>query len=154
MTRLLCVTHTASLGKADAAQHQPRNDRLPQRPLSFIRAAILGKSIEAAAMPRTDTGPTIIRFGHFQLFKNRRELFVEGLSIPLGGRAFDILQMLVDAGGDLVTKDEILSRVWPGIIVEENTLQCQIMRCAERWERIAVSSKPSQGGATASLPKS
>jgi non-specific serine/threonine protein kinase len=36
--------------------------------------------------------------------------------------------MLVDAAGDLVTKDEILSHVWPGIVVEENTLQVQITR--------------------------
>jgi predicted ATPase len=34
----------------------------------------------------------------------------------------------VAAGGHLVTKDEILSRVWAGIVVEENTLQVQITR--------------------------
>jgi predicted ATPase len=36
--------------------------------------------------------------------------------------------MLLAAGGNLVTKDEILSRVWRGIVVEENTLQVQITR--------------------------
>ncbi len=79
-------------------------------------------------MLETEAGTTIIQFGHCQLFTNRRELFVDGVPAPLGSRAFDVLQMLVDAGGDLVTKDEILSRIWPGIVVEENTLQVQITR--------------------------
>jgi predicted ATPase/DNA-binding winged helix-turn-helix (wHTH) protein len=73
-------------------------------------------------------GTNIIRFGHCQLFTNRRELIVDGVPAPLGNRAFDVLRMLVAAGGHLVTKDEILSGVWPGIVVEENTLQVQITR--------------------------
>src|ERR1700692_2559430 len=74
--------------------------------------------------PRTTT----IQFGHCQLFTNRRELIVDGVPVPLGNRAFDVLQVLLAAGGNLVTKDEILSRVWAGIVVEENTLQVQITR--------------------------
>src|ERR1700692_190568 len=74
--------------------------------------------------PRTTT----IQFGHCQLCTNRRELMVDGVPVPLGNRAFDVLRMLVAAGGHLVTKDEILSGVWPGIVVEENTLQVQITR--------------------------
>src|SRR5260370_17993401 len=79
-------------------------------------------------MIEAEAGTTSIQFGHCQLFTNRRELFVDGVPAPLGRRAFDVLQMLVDARGDLVTKDEILSRIWPGIVVEENTLQVQITR--------------------------
>src|SRR3984893_10837762 len=79
-------------------------------------------------MPETEAGPIIIRFGHCELFTSRRELVMDGVPVPLGNRAFNILQVLLGAGGDLVTKDEILSRVWPGIIVEENTLQSQITR--------------------------
>ncbi len=41
-------------------------------------------------------------------------------------RAFDLLLMLVEREGRLVTKDELLDRVWRGVIVEENTLQAQI----------------------------
>jgi predicted ATPase/DNA-binding winged helix-turn-helix (wHTH) protein len=77
---------------------------------------------------QTEGGTTIIQFGQCQLFTNRRELIVDGVPVPLGNRAFDVLQMLVAAGGNLVTKDEILSRVWRGIVVEENTLQVQITR--------------------------
>jgi predicted ATPase/DNA-binding winged helix-turn-helix (wHTH) protein len=77
---------------------------------------------------QTEGGTTIIQFGHCQLFTNRRELIVDGVPVPLGNRAFDVLRMLVAAGGHLVTKDEILSGVWPGVIVEENSLQVQITR--------------------------
>jgi predicted ATPase len=34
--------------------------------------------------------------------------------------------VLIEAGGELVTKDEILSRVWPGMVVEEHSLQFHI----------------------------
>jgi predicted ATPase/DNA-binding winged helix-turn-helix (wHTH) protein len=77
---------------------------------------------------QTEGSTTIIQFGRCRLFTNRRELIVDGVPVALGNRAFDVLQTLVAAAGNLVTKDEILSRVWPGIVVEENTLQVQITR--------------------------
>ncbi|MGD0434435.1 MAG: transcriptional regulator [Acetobacteraceae bacterium] len=67
-----------------------------------------------------------VRFGRFLLDSHRRELLADGVPVPIGGRAFDILAVLVEAGGQLVTKDELLSRVWPGRFVEENSLQFQI----------------------------
>ncbi len=42
--------------------------------------------------------------------------------MPLGGRAFEIIALLVHAAGKVVTKDDLMARVWPGAIVEENTL--------------------------------
>src|ERR1700731_2115892 len=36
------------------------------------------------------------------------------------------MEVLVQSGGELVTKDDLVARVWPGVIVEENTLQVQI----------------------------
>jgi DNA-binding winged helix-turn-helix (wHTH) protein len=68
----------------------------------------------------------MVRFGRFLLDSHRRELLADGVPVPIGGRAFDILAVLVEAGGQLVTKDELMSRVWPGTFVEENSLQFQI----------------------------
>jgi predicted ATPase/DNA-binding winged helix-turn-helix (wHTH) protein len=65
------------------------------------------------------TGPWEIDF-------RRRELRSRGTPVPVGGRAFEIVETLVRAAGELVTKDEIMRRVWPGAIVEENTLQVHI----------------------------
>jgi DNA-binding winged helix-turn-helix (wHTH) protein len=42
--------------------------------------------------------------------------------VPVGGRAFQIIEVLADSAGELVTKDELLDRIWPGAIVGENTL--------------------------------
>jgi predicted ATPase/DNA-binding winged helix-turn-helix (wHTH) protein len=67
-----------------------------------------------------------VQFGRFRLNARRRELLAEGISVPIGSRALDILLVLIQARGELVTKDELLSRVWPETIVEENTLQFQI----------------------------
>jgi DNA-binding winged helix-turn-helix (wHTH) protein len=67
-----------------------------------------------------------VRFGRFLLDSRRRELLADGVPVPIGSRAFDVLIVLIEAGGQLVTKDELLDRVWPGRIVEENCLQFQI----------------------------
>src|ERR1700751_4370851 len=67
-----------------------------------------------------------LKFGRFQVLPHRRELLAGGVPVPLGSRAFDVLMVLIEAGGELVTKDEILSRVWPGLVVEEHSLQFHI----------------------------
>ena len=46
--------------------------------------------------------------------------------MKLGGRAFDVLMALIEARGTILTKDQLIDRVWPGRVVEENTLQAQI----------------------------
>jgi len=56
----------------------------------------------------------------------RRELRSRGILIPLGSRAFEIIEVFVQAGGELVSKYDLMARVWPGAIVEENTLQFHI----------------------------
>jgi predicted ATPase/DNA-binding winged helix-turn-helix (wHTH) protein len=56
----------------------------------------------------------------------RQELRARGASVPIGGRAFEIIGALVRSAGALVTKDELMGRVWPGAIIEENTLQVHI----------------------------
>jgi TolB-like protein/DNA-binding winged helix-turn-helix (wHTH) protein/Flp pilus assembly protein TadD len=67
-----------------------------------------------------------VEFGRFRLLPHRRELRADGVAVELGSRAFDILIVLTEARGALVTKDEILSRVWPDTVVEENNLVVQI----------------------------
>ena len=67
-----------------------------------------------------------VEFGRFRLLPYRRELRADGVAVELGSRAFDILMVLIEARGALVTKDEFLSRVWPETVVEENNLVVQI----------------------------
>ena len=67
-----------------------------------------------------------LKFGRFQVLPHRREFLAEGVPVSLGSRAFDVLMVLIEAGGELVTKDDILRRVWPGMVVEEHNLQFHI----------------------------
>ncbi len=68
----------------------------------------------------------IIEFGRFRLYRHDRSLLADGVKLDLGARAFDLLVALIDAGGALVSKDELLNRVWPDAIVEENNLHVQV----------------------------
>jgi non-specific serine/threonine protein kinase len=68
----------------------------------------------------------VYEFGEWEVDLARRELRASGVPIPLGGRAFQIFAVLVQSAGELVTKDELMARVWPGAIVEENKLQVHI----------------------------
>jgi predicted ATPase/DNA-binding winged helix-turn-helix (wHTH) protein len=70
--------------------------------------------------------PAIVEFGRFRIVPRRRELLAEGRPVKIGGRAFDVLMALVETPGAVVGKDALLSRVWPGQVVEDNSLQTQI----------------------------
>src|SRR5262249_48407363 len=65
-------------------------------------------------------------FGPFRLSTARRELMAYGVPVTLGQRAFDILLALVTRQGQLVTKDELMAEVWPGVVVEENNIQVHV----------------------------
>src|SRR5215831_6698273 len=65
-------------------------------------------------------------FGPFCLHTARRELLAYGVPVTLGQRAFDILLALVSRPGQLVTKDELMAEVWPGVVVEENNIQVHV----------------------------
>jgi predicted ATPase/DNA-binding winged helix-turn-helix (wHTH) protein len=56
----------------------------------------------------------------------RREFRVDGTVVPIGGRAFDIVEALVEAAGGLLSKDELMSRIWPGSIVGDSALQVHV----------------------------
>ena len=56
----------------------------------------------------------------------RRELRLLGEAVPLGGRAFEILAELIQAEGELVTKNDLSDRVWRGLFVEESAIRVHI----------------------------
>ncbi len=60
------------------------------------------------------------------ILPRQRQLLADGVSVELGTRAFDLLMVLIDADGALVTKDELLTLVWPGIFVDETNLKVQV----------------------------
>src|SRR5271166_5701499 len=67
-----------------------------------------------------------LRFGRFRLDLARRQLLLGERSLQLGDRAFQVLCVLAGANGALVSKDDLMARVWARQVVEENNLQVQI----------------------------
>ena len=65
-------------------------------------------------------------FGRFRVLLRQRQLVADDGPIELGTRALDLLVVLLEANGQLVSKDELFSRVWPGIAVSEANLKVQI----------------------------
>jgi adenylate cyclase len=66
------------------------------------------------------------RFDRFEILPAARQLLDEGALVNLGARAFDVLQCLVENSQRIVTKDELIDRVWPGLVVTENNLSVQV----------------------------
>src|SRR3954463_6866185 len=61
-------------------------------------------------------------FGRFRLNTAERVLLREGDLVPLTPKVFDILLTLVENGGQVVGKDDLMKRVWPSTFVEEGNL--------------------------------
>ncbi|HEY1743818.1 MAG TPA: winged helix-turn-helix domain-containing protein [Granulicella sp.] len=72
------------------------------------------------------TNRSIYHFGEFQLKTTARVLERQGVRVPLGSKAFEVLTHLVMHTGEVVTKDELLKAVWPNSFVEEQNLTQQI----------------------------
>ena len=70
--------------------------------------------------------PASFEFGRFRILPQRREILADGRPMELGGRAFDALVVLIEANGAVVSKNELMSRVWPDRIVDDNRLHAQI----------------------------
>jgi predicted ATPase/DNA-binding winged helix-turn-helix (wHTH) protein len=67
-----------------------------------------------------------ISFGPFRLLAEQRLLLEGDQPVRLGSRAFDILAALVERPGEVIGKDELISRTWPKTFVEEANLKIQV----------------------------
>jgi predicted ATPase/DNA-binding winged helix-turn-helix (wHTH) protein len=67
-----------------------------------------------------------ISFGPFRLLAERRLLIEGDKPVRVGSRAFDILTALAERAGEVVGKEELIARVWPGTFVEESNLKIQV----------------------------
>jgi DNA-binding response OmpR family regulator len=65
-------------------------------------------------------------FGDCEVQPSERRLLVRGNEIALGARTLDLLILLLENAGKLVTKEQIFNRLWPQVVVEENNLHVHI----------------------------
>ena len=67
-----------------------------------------------------------VEFGTYRLKRQERLLLGPDGPVELSGRSFDILTVLLDTPNQLIGKAELFDAVWPGVVVEENTLQVHV----------------------------
>src|SRR5713226_2480281 len=68
----------------------------------------------------------LISFGPFSLVASERLLSKDGAPVGLGARALDILIALVSRPNEVMSKKDLLARVWPDVTVEEGSLRFHI----------------------------
>lgn len=78
------------------------------------------------AQPRDLAQPDEVAFGPFRLLVRERRLLRGDDVVQVGSRALDILIVLVDGAGQVVTKRELVRRVWPDVTVDESCLRVHI----------------------------
>ncbi|MBC8023538.1 MAG: winged helix-turn-helix domain-containing protein, partial [Burkholderiales bacterium] len=76
---------------------------------------------------------------------SERQLLVEGKPATVGARAFDVLMALIDHRDRVVSKNELLDMVWPGLVVEENNLQVQVSSLRKLLGAQSVATVPGRG---------
>ncbi len=67
-----------------------------------------------------------LQFGDYRLLRRERKIVGPAGTVEIGDRSFDLLMALLAQPGETITKTDLLDRAWPGIVVEENTLQVHI----------------------------
>ncbi len=89
----------------------------------------------------TDT----LRFAHVELRPGERLLLIDGKPASVGTRAFDLLLVLVGQRHRVVSHDELLDAVWPGLVVEVNNVQVQISALRRLLGPQAIATIPGRG---------
>ena len=105
------------------AQYQPE-------PRPNARGALQGPDAAKPFLPnRTEpvaAAPTEISFGPFRLLPTLFLLLEGDKPVPLGSRALEILIVLLQRPGELVSRQELMTRVWPNVFVEPANLTVHI----------------------------
>ena len=87
-----------------------------------------------ADVPRRPAGHNRYTFGPFFLDEHARILSRGGEMLSLPPKAVETLLVLVEQAGQVVTRDELLERVWPGSFVEPNNLAQQVSMVRDALE--------------------
>jgi DNA-binding winged helix-turn-helix (wHTH) protein len=72
------------------------------------------------------------RFADFLLVPSDKQLLRDGQPVALAPKLFDALLLLVEGGGHLVEKQELIDRLWPGTFVQEDSLAQAISQLRKR----------------------
>jgi adenylate cyclase len=111
----------------------PNWHRLARIPSAAVNAIMLdgtGKATLRSLFKDLKIGTAMeneeISFGRFRLDLRRPELRRDGQPVRIHRRALGILCTLAEAKGEIVSKDELMARLWPGRIIEEGNLHVHV----------------------------
>lgn len=99
------------------------------------------------------SGATLIRFGAFSLDTQARTLKCRHGEVPLRPKSFDVLRILCENPGRIVTKEELFAAVWPDVTVSDESLtRCvsDIRKALDDKDQVIVKTIPGRGYALAS----
>ena len=88
---------------------------------------------------------SVLHFGRFEIRPAERVLLVEGDNAAVGARAFDLLLALAERRGRLVSKQELLDLVWPGVVVEEHNITAQVSSLRKLLGANVIATVPGRG---------
>ncbi|WP_128921369.1 winged helix-turn-helix domain-containing protein [Bradyrhizobium nanningense] len=108
---------TAVFGRLEHFRFKPERNarRAVQRPDAARR--LFEQRTEPAG-----TTPTEVSFGPFRLLRSQFLLLEDDKPVPIGSRALEILVALLERPGELVSKHDLMVRVWPDVFVEPANL--------------------------------
>lgn len=87
----------------------------------------------------------LFRFGPFEVWPAERRLLRDGQPCTIGGRAFDLLIVLLHNRGRVVGVPELMRKVWPGLRVERNNVQVQVWALRQVLGEEAIVTVPRRG---------
>ena len=87
----------------------------------------------------------VYRFDDFEVRRIEREVRVGGQPAGIGSRALDVLLALIEHRDRVMSKNELLDLVWPGLVVEENNLQAQVSALRKLLGPKAIATIPGRG---------
>ncbi len=89
---------------------------------------------------------TTLHFGPFAWCPLRRQLIADGARpVNLGARAFDLLGVLLDNRDRVMSKGDLIDRVWPDTVVEDNNLSVQVSMLRKVLGDSAIATIPGRG---------
>jgi DNA-binding winged helix-turn-helix (wHTH) protein len=124
-----------AIGSNTAFGRVPRSDmpalaQFQPEPALDLRRAVQTRDTDKPLVEKRSepagAAPTEVSFGPFRLLPTQFLLLEGDDPVPLGSRALQILIVLLERPGELVSKQELMARVWPDVFVEPANLTVHI----------------------------
>ena len=140
--------HVAGIGSSalptsapDLAANEPASQRFLRGSPRAWQWAVDERAMTLAHDPTHDT----FAFDRCVVERAQRQLLIDAEPIKIGARALDILLVLIEHRDRVVSKNELLELVWPGLVVEENNLQVHVSALRKILGSSTIATIPGRG---------